>query len=171
MFSDELMEAALEDRVSEDLFLAVLRKATIAREIIPVFMGSAYKNKGIQPLLDAVTQLLPSPADIVNRALDPGRDEKPVILSHDQKMPLVSFAFKLEDGKYGQLTYVRVYQGSLTKGDTIVNVRMGKKIRVGRLVRIHADQVEDIESIPAGHIGAMFGVEAIDHRAIDFRGL
>jgi elongation factor G len=159
MFSDELMEAALEDRVSEDLLIDALRKATISREIIPVFMGSAYKNKGVQPLLDAVTQLLPSPADIENEALDLDREEKPVTLSHDKKTPLVALAFKLEDGKYGQLTYIRVYQGILSKGDTIVNVRSRKKIRVGRLVRMHADQMEDIESIPAGYIGALFGIE------------
>jgi len=159
LFSDELMEAALEDRVSEDILISALRKATIAREIIPVFMGSAYKNKGVQPLLDAVTQLLPSPADIENKALDLDHEEMPVTLSHDKKTPLVALAFKLEDGKFGQLTYIRVYQGALTKGDTIAYVRSRKKIRIGRLVRMHADQMEDIESIPAGYIGALFGVE------------
>ena len=159
LFSDELMEAALEDRVSEDILISALRKATISREIIPVFMGSAYKNKGVQPLLDAVTQLLPSPADIENKAIDLDHEEMPVTLSHDKKAPLVALAFKLEDGKFGQLTYIRVYQGALTKGDTVAYVRSRKKIRIGRLVRMHADQMEDIESIPAGYIGALFGVE------------
>ena len=159
MFSDELMEAALEERVTEELIYAALRKATLTREITPVCMGSAYKNQGIQPLLDTVTQLLPCPADVRNDALDMGNAEKPVALVTDTEKPLVALAFKLEDGQYGQLTYVRVYQGKLAKGDTIVNAKSGKKIKVGRLVRMHADQMEDIEAIPAGYIGALFGVD------------
>ena len=159
MFSDELMEAALEERVTEELIYAALRKATLTREITPVCMGSAYKNQGIQPLLDTVTQLLPCPADVHNDALDMDNAEKPVALVTDTEKPLVALAFKLEDGQYGQLTYVRVYQGKLAKGDTIVNAKSGKKIKVGRLVRMHADQMEDIEAIPAGYIGALFGVD------------
>ncbi len=159
MFSDELTEAALEDNVTEDLLIAAVRKATLTRELIPVFLGSAYKNKGVQPLLDAVTKLLPSPDEVENQALDLDDEEKPVILSSDPEEPIVAFAFKLEDGRYGQLTYIRVYQGTLKKGDSIVNVRSGKKIKVGRLVRMHANQMEDIESIPAGYIGALFGID------------
>jgi len=159
MFSDELTEAALEDNVTEDLLIAAVRKATLTRELIPVFLGSAYKNKGVQPLLDAVTKLLPSPDEVENQALDLDDEEKPVTLLSDPEEPIVAFAFKLEDGRYGQLTYIRVYQGTLKKGDTIVNVRSGKKIKVGRLVRMHANQMEDIESIPAGYIGALFGID------------
>jgi elongation factor G len=159
IFSDELTEAALEDNITEELLIAAVRKATLTRELIPVFLGSAYKNKGIQPLLDAVTNLLPSPDEVENQAIDLDNEEKPVTLSSDPGEPLVAFAFKLEDGKYGQLTYIRVYQGTLKKGDTIVNVRTGKKIKIGRLVRMHADQMEDIESVPAGYIGALFGVD------------
>ncbi len=158
MFSDELTEAALEGQVTEDLLIQAIRKATLAREMTPVFMGSAYKNKGIQPLLDAVTMLLPCPADVENQALDTSNEEVPVPLSSDQQSPLVSLAFKLEDGPYGQLTYIRVYQGTLAKGDAIVNARTGKKIKVGRVVRMHADQMEDIEVMPAGYIGALFGI-------------
>ena len=159
MFSDELMEAALEEKVTEELLYAALRKATLSREITPVLMGSAYKNKGIQPLLDAVTHLLPCPADVRNDALDMDNAEQPVALVADSQQPLVALAFKLEDGQYGQLTYVRVYQGKLSKGATIVNANRGKKIKVGRLVRMHADQMEDIDAIPAGCIGALFGVD------------
>ena len=159
MFSDELMEAALEERVTEELIYSALRKATLTREITPVCMGSAYKNQGIQPLLDTVTQLLPCPADVHNDALDMDNAEKPVALVTDAEKPLVALAFKLEDGQYGQLTYVRVYQGKLAKGETIVNANRGKKIKVGRLVRMHADQMEDIDAIPAGYIGALFGVD------------
>ncbi|MDJ0915549.1 MAG: elongation factor G [Desulfobacterales bacterium] len=160
MYSDELMEAILEETdISEDLIIEAVRKGTLAREITPVFMGSAYKNKGVQPLLDAVTKYLPCPTDIENQALDMADSEKPIILKAQTDEPQVALAFKLEDGQYGQLTYIRVYQGSISKGDTVINVRTGKKIKIGRLIRMHADQMEDIETIPAGYIGALFGVE------------
>ncbi|HID31072.1 MAG TPA: elongation factor G, partial [Desulfobacterales bacterium] len=159
MFSDELTEAALEGEVTPDLLNQAIRKATLTREITPVFMGSAYKNKGVQPLLDAVTELLPCPSDVENQALDMDHGETPISLSSDPEKPLVALAFKLEDGPYGQLTYIRVYQGAVAKGDTMVNVRTGNKVKIGRLVRMHANQMEDIQVIPAGHIGALFGVE------------
>lgn len=160
MFSDELTEAVLEEKeISEDVLIAAIRQGTLTRELTPVFMGSAYKNKGVQPLLDAVTHLLPCPSDVENSALDMENDEKTVILSSDPQKPVVALAFKLEDGQYGQLTYIRVYQGSLSKGSSMVNVRNGRKIKVGRLVRMHSDQMEDIETIPAGYIGALFGID------------
>jgi elongation factor G len=159
MFSDELMEAALDDRVTEELILSAVRRATLTREVTPVFMGSAYKNKGVQPLLDAVTQLLPCPSEVENEALDTDKDEKPVTLATDSEKPVVALAFKLEDGQYGQLTYIRVYQGKLAKGSTVINVKNGRKIKVGRVVRMHADQMEDIDAIPAGYIGALFGID------------
>ena len=159
MSSDELMEAALEDKVTDELLISAVRKGTIAREITPVFMGSAYKNKAVQPILDAVTNLLPCPSEIENHALDLSNNEAEVILSNDSQKPLVAYAFKIEEGQFGQLTYVRVYQGTLAKGDTIFNVRTGKKVKVGRLVRMHANQMEDIGKIPAGYIGALFGID------------
>jgi elongation factor G len=159
MFSDDLTEAALEDAVTEELLIRALRKATLTRELTPVFMGSAYKNKGIQPLLDGITRLLPCPLDVKTVALDLDKGETPLELVADKNAPTVSLAFKLEDGQYGQLTYIRVYQGALSKGDTIVNIRTGKKVKVGRVVRMHANQMEEIESIPAGYIGALFGID------------
>jgi len=160
MFSDELTEAILDEQeVTEDMIIAAVRRGTLTRQMTPVFMGSAYKNKGVQPLLDAVTNLLPCPSDVENEALDMDNDETSVVLSSELKKPVVALAFKLEEGQYGQLTYIRVYQGSLSKGDNIVNARNGKKIKVGRVVRMHADQMEDIEIIPAGYIGALFGID------------
>ena len=160
MFSDQLTEAILEDKdVTEELIVAGIRQGVIERKLTPVYMGSAYKNKGIQPLLDAVTQVLPCPLDVQNEALDMNNAEQPVALRNENDQPLVALAFKLEDGPYGQLTYIRVYQGSLTKGDTIVNVRTGKKVKVGRVIRMHADQMEDIDTIAAGYIGALFGID------------
>jgi elongation factor G len=160
MFSDELTEVVLEEKpVSNDLLISALRSGVLARGLTPVFMGSAYKNKGVQPLLDAITTLLPCPADINNQALDLDAGEAPVDLATDASKPTVALAFKLEDGQYGQLTYVRVYQGKLTKGDTIINVRTGKKIKIGRLVRMHSNQMEDIPELPAGFIGALFGID------------
>ena len=159
MFSDDLMEAALEDAVTPALLAAAVRKGVQTREITPVFMGSAYKNKAVQPLLDAVNRYLPCPMDVQNEALNTEKDETPVTLSNDPNDPVVALAFKLEDGQYGQLTYIRVYQGTLAKGASVVNARSGKKLKIGRLVRMHANQMEDIETIPAGYIGALFGVD------------
>jgi len=160
IYSDELTEAILEEKaVSEEMIIAGIRRGVIQRKLTPVLIGSAYKNKGIQPLLDAVTQLMPCPLDVENQALDMNNAEQPIVLSNTTDKPLVALAFKLEDGPYGQLTYIRVYQGALSKGDAIVNVRTGKKVKVGRVIRMHADQMEDIESIPAGYIGALFGID------------
>ncbi len=159
-FSDELTDAILEEQeISEDMIKEAVRKGTIARDMTPVFMGSAYKNTAIQPLLDAVLAYLPSPLDIENVAIDLDKDDETVTLESVFDKPTVALAFKLEDGQYGQLTYVRVYQGSLKKGDTIINTRDGKKTKVGRLISMHSSEMEDVVEIPAGHIGAMFGID------------
>jgi len=160
LFSDELTEAILEEKeISPELLYAAVRKGALKREITPVYMGSAYKNKGVQPLLDGVTYLLPAPSEVENIALDMDNNEQPVVLSNDPSKPIVSLAFKLEDGQYGQLTYIRVYEGTIEKGSTIVNVRNGKKVKVGRVVRMHAEQMEDVDGLKAGYIGALFGIE------------
>ncbi|KAF0159749.1 MAG: elongation factor G [Syntrophaceae bacterium] len=160
IFSDELTEAILEEKeITPELLYAAVRKGTLKREITPVYMGSAYKNKAVQPLLDGVTYLLPKPSEVENIALDMNNNEEPVILNSDPEKPIIALAFKLEDGQYGQLTYIRVYQGTVEKGSTIVNVRNGKKVKVGRVVRMHADQMEDVEALCSGYIGALFGIE------------
>jgi len=159
LFSDDLTEAILEERVTEELVYEAVRRGTLSLRMTPVLVGSAYKNKGVQPLLDAVIRYLPSPADIQNVALDVDRQEAEVPLKAGLDLPLVMLAFKLDVTRYGQLTYARIYQGTLKRGDAIVNVRTGKVTKVGRLGRMHADQMEDIESAGAGEIIALFGVD------------
>ena len=160
MFSDELAEAYLNgDEIPEDMIHEAVRKGVLARELVPVFMGSAYKNKGIQPLLDAVVRYLPAPEDVENTALDLNDNEKEVILKSDPKMPTVALAFKLEDGQYGQLTYIRIYQGVIKKGDELYNTRSKRKFKVGRLIRMHASTMEDISEGGCGDIVALFGID------------
>ena len=159
MFSDELAEAFLEGAETEEMIRAAVRTGTLKEAFVPVFLGSAYKNKGIQPLLDAVTYYLPNPTEITNKALDLDKNEEPVVLSTNPDDPVVSLGFKLEDGKYGQLTYVRIYQGTLKKGGELYNTRSRKKFKVGRLVRMNSAEMEDISEGGPGDIVALFGIE------------
>jgi len=159
MFSDELTEAILEERVTEELIRKAVRQGTLSRQVTPVLIGSAYKNKGVQPLLDGVIHYLPDPTEVVNQAIPLEGDGEKLTLTSDPEAPTVALAFKLEDGRYGQLTYLRVYQGALRRDDTIENMRTGKKHKIGRLVRMHADEMEDIEDAGAGDIVAMFGID------------
>ena len=159
MFSDELAEAFLEGAETEEMIRAAVRTGTLKEAFVPVFLGSAYKNKGIQPLLDAVTYYLPNPTEITNKALDLDKNEEPVVLSTNPDDPVVSLGFKLEDGKYGQLTYVRIYQGTLKKGGELYNTRSRKKFKVGRLVRMNSAEMEDITEGGPGDIVALFGIE------------
>ncbi|KAK7373216.1 hypothetical protein VNO80_06615 [Phaseolus coccineus] len=157
---DKLAEAFLGDETisAADLEEAV-RRATIAQKFIPVFMGSAFKNKGVQPLLDGVLKYLPCPIEVSNYALDQTKNEDKVELPGSPDGPLVALAFKLEEGRFGQLTYLRIYEGVIRKGDFIVNVNTGKRIKVPRLVRMHSDEMEDIQEAHAGQIVAVFGVD------------
>ena len=159
MFSDELTEAMLDEKVTEELIMEATRNGVISRELCPVFCGSAYKNKGVQPLMDAVLAFLPSPTDIPNYAIDPENEEERHLVTNDDSDPLLSYAFKLEDGAYGQLTYVRIYQGKLVKGDFIHNARTEKKVKVGRIVRMHSDNMDDIDEAGSGDIVALFGID------------
>ncbi len=159
MFSEELMEAVLEGEPTEEMIHAAIRAGTLARALTPVYIGSAYKNKGVQPLLDAITRYLPDPTEVENEAMDLEKGEETFPIEVDSGRPLIALAFKLEEGRFGQLTYVRIYQGSLNKGDTIYNTRTRKEVRVGRLVRMHAAEMEDISGAGAGDIVALFGVD------------
>lgn len=141
---------------------AAIRRATLARQFSPVFMGSAFKNKCVQPLLDAVVDYLPAPSERQNMALDLDNKEAPVALSSSSEEPLVALAFKLEDTKFGQLTYVRVYQGTLRRGMAISNLRLGpnsKVTKLSKLVRMHSNEMEEVEALGVGEIGAIFGMD------------
>ena len=159
-FNDDIAEKFLGgEEVSAEEAYPVVRKATIERRMTPVFMGSAYKNKGVQALLDAVMRFLPSPYDRTYEALDQRNNEEKVQLISKPGNPLVMLAFKLEDGRYGQLTYCRLYQGKLQKGDTIYNQSTKQKAKVGRLVRMHSSEMHEIDESEAGDIVALFGIE------------
>ena len=147
MFNDDMMELVLEDKeIPEEMFNETLRKAVIAREITPVFMGSAFKNKGVQFLLDAVVKYLPSPLDMQYWGNDVETGEKVEVFADDKK-PLCAMAFKITDETYGQLTYTRIYQGILNKGDQPFNPRLNKKQRVGRIVQMFSnDKIETSNS-------------------------
>lgn len=149
----------LEETPTQEQLMGAIRRATIARTFTPVCMGSALANRGVQPVLDAICEYLPDPSDVVNTALDIKKDETPVHLTPAAKAPFVGLAFKLEDGKYGQLTYLRVYQGMLRRGMSIINAKTGKKTKLARLVRMHSDEMEDVDSVGAGEICATFGVD------------
>jgi len=159
MFDDELMEAMLEGKETQEMIERAIRKGTLSEQFVGVFLGSAYKNKGIQPLLDGVIKYLPNPTEVKNIALDLDNNETPVELKADEKLPCVSLGFKLEDGQYGQLTYVRIYQGCLKKGDELLNTRARKKFKVGRLVRMSSSSMEDINEGSPGDIVALFGID------------
>ncbi|MEN6632604.1 MAG: elongation factor G [Candidatus Polarisedimenticolia bacterium] len=159
LFSDELTEAVLEGTETVEQIHAAIRKGVLALQLVPVFIGSAYKNKGVQPLLDAVTRYLPSPLDRTAEAIATGDEEKSVRLTSDPDKPTVALAFKLDEGRYGQLTFIRVYEGKLVKGGTVVNQRNGRKVKLGRIVRMHADEMQDIEDAGAGDICGLFGID------------
>ncbi|PKA55726.1 Elongation factor G, mitochondrial [Apostasia shenzhenica] len=140
---DQLADAFLNDEpISADDLRMAIRRATISRKFVPVFMGSAFKNKGVQPLLDGVLNYLPCPSEVENHALDQNNSEEKVLLSGSPVGPLVALAFKLEEGRFGQLTYLRIYEGVIRKGEFMVNINTGKKIKIPRLVRMHADEME-----------------------------
>ncbi|GMU84143.1 MAG: elongation factor G 1 [Planctomycetota bacterium] len=160
LYDDQLMEMLLEDKQpTEEQIHGVIRRLTIGREIVPVLMGTAFKNKGVQPLLDAVVRYLPSPVDRVYYAKDNDNDGAEVPMTADPDAPLVAMAFKLVDESFGQLTYTRIYQGTLRKGATLTNTRERRDKRIGRLVRMHANDRSDIDEAGPGDIVAMIGVD------------
>ncbi len=161
MYSDELLEMLLEEtEPPESLIHATVKAAVLSQQLTPVFLGSAFKNKGVQPLLDAVVEYLPSPDECETRAFAVGDQTTVVELSPDPRRPMVAMAFKIVEDPYGTLTYMRIYQGSVEKGASYFNQRTGRKERFSRIVRMHADQREEIESAQAGDIVAVLGCDA-----------
>jgi elongation factor G len=156
---EELEELYLmEEEIPTDMIDKVIRRTTIDRTFCPVFMGSAYKNCGIQCALDGVIKYLPNPSEVENIALDLNKNEAEVVLEINTKKPFVGLAFKLEESQFGQLTYIRIYQGMLKKGSFIMNTATGEKLKLARMVRMHSNSMQDIDSAGAGDIVAMFGV-------------
>jgi elongation factor G len=171
MYSDELAEAYLEGKENEEQIRAAARIGVLSLDLTPVFMGTAYKNKGVQPLLDAVVDYLPAPTDRHYSALDLDNNESEVPLAAEDGKPTVALAFKLEEGNYGQLTYIRIYQGTLKKGDELSNSRTGRTFKVGRLVRMHASAMEDITVASCGDIVALFGIDCASGDTFSSSGL
>ncbi len=160
MYSDQMMELLLsEEEVPEDLIHKVVRQATQQQGVTPVFLGSAFKNKGVQPLLDAVTRYLPSPLDREIKARKVEDETQRLVLKPDPNEPFVGMAFKIVEDPYGQLTFMRIYQGKITKGEMYTNQRTARKERFSRIVRMHADKREEIDSAEAGDIVAIMGID------------
>lgn len=160
MYSDEMMEKLLsEEEISKEMIYKVMRDAVL-NGATPVMMGSAYKDKGVQPLLDAVIRYLPSPLDREIRGRDPADEAKRIELKPDPMAPFVGMAFKIVDDPFGQLTFMRVYQGTIKKGEGYTNQRTGRKERFSRIVRMHSDKREEIDSAEAGDIIALMGIDS-----------
>ncbi|XP_071577743.1 elongation factor G, mitochondrial isoform X1 [Temnothorax nylanderi] len=162
---DTFGELYLNDtKITEKDIMDAVRRSCLKRKFTPVLVGTALKNKGVQPLLDAVINYLPNPGEVENYALEEKTDDGESIKvlldpSRDDKKPFVGLAFKLEAGRFGQLTYFRCYQGMLRKSENLYNTRTRKKVRAQKLVRLHSDQMEDVTEVYAGDIFALFGVD------------
>lgn len=157
---DEIAEIFLDERTpSPEQIHAAIRRATVSLKFTPVFLGSALANKSVQPMLDGVCDYLPNPSEVANMALDTRKAEAPVKLIPYNSLPFVGLAFKLEESNFGQLTYIRVYQGTLKKGTYLFNTRGNKRVRIPRIVRMHSNDMEDVAEIGAGEICAVFGVD------------
>ncbi len=163
LFDDDLLEKIIEEQqVEQEEIVKVLRKATLSGKITPVLCGSAFKNKGVQQLLDAVVNYLPSPFDIPPIQGDHPVTKKPVSREASESDPLCALAFKVASDPFaGQMTFIRVYSGSFETGKTVFNPRKRKHERIGNLVKLHANKREDISVIKAGDIGAVIGMELI----------
>ncbi|SMP39328.1 translation elongation factor 2 (EF-2/EF-G) [Neorhodopirellula lusitana] len=158
-YSDEVMELLLsEEEVPKDMIYRVMRQAVL-NGATPVYMGSAYKNKGVQPLLNAVTEYLPSPLDREIFGRDPLDEEKKIELAPDPDKPFVGMAFKIVEDPFGQLTFMRIYQGTIKKGEAYTNQRSTKKERFSRIVRMHSEKREEIDEAGPGDIIAVMGID------------
>lgn len=159
-FDDQMMEDLLEEKeISEECIHRTIHAGVNSLKLVPVFIGTAFKNKGVQLLLDGVARYLPSPVSCrPPRVINNKTHEVENLVPEDDK-PLVAMAFKITDEQFGQLTYTRIYQGRLNKGDFLHNTRTGKKVRIGRIVRMNSNDRENIDFAGAGDIIAMVGVE------------
>ncbi|HEY2893380.1 MAG TPA: elongation factor G [Pirellulales bacterium] len=160
MYSDELMELLLsEEPVKEELIHNIVREAVQGQDLTPVFMGTAYRNKGVQLLLNSIVRYLPSPLDRPVKAKQYNDPTQDFPLAADSAKPFVGMAFKLVEDAFGQLTFIRIYQGTIKKGEMYFNQRTDQKQRFSRIVKMHADKREEIDSAGAGDIVAILGVD------------
>jgi elongation factor G len=160
MYNNEMMELLLEEKpIEQDMIRRTIREATINRDIVPLMMGSAFKNKGVQPLMDAVCDFLPSPMDRSSFARDHDNEGTEIPLASDPDAPLVAMVFKITDESFGQLSYVRVYQGRIIRGRQYRNARTNRMQRIGRIVRMHANDRNDITDAGPGDIIALLSVD------------
>jgi elongation factor G len=160
MYSDDMMELLLEEKdVPEQLIHDTIHWATVNLDVVPLMLGTAFKNKGVQPLIDAVARYLPSPLDGTNTARDHDNEGAETPLSCDPDAPCVGMIFKIVDETFGQLSYARIYQGTVRKGQKYRNARTNQELRAGRIVRMHADDREDIDEAGPGEIVALVGVD------------
>jgi len=142
-----------------DTLKECIRKNTLNLNFCPVFLGSAYKNKGVQKMMDGLIDFLPRPTEVTNHAYDLDKDGEKTLMEINNKKPFVGLAFKLEETKFGQVTYIRVYQGKIKKGQVVLNTNTKKKVKVSRMVRMHSAEMVDISEAGAGDIFALFGVD------------
>lgn len=172
MYNDEMMELLLEEQpVEQDMIRRTIREATINRDIVPLMLGAAFKNKGVQPLMDAVCDFLPSPMDRSSFARDHDNEGTEIPLASDPDAPLVAMVFKISDESFGQLSYVRVYQGRIIRGKQYRNARTNRMQRVGRIVRMHANDREDITDAGPGDIIALLSVDCTSGDTICGEGI
>ena len=160
MYSDEMMEMLLsEEEIPDELIHTVTLAAVQQQNATPVFMGTAFKNKGVQTLLDAIVRYLPSPEDRKMKALQYDNPEEEYPLEPDPSKPFVGMAFKIVEDPYGQLTFLRIYQGTIEKGNMYINQRTGRKDRFSRILRMHSDKREELDEATAGDIVAVMGID------------
>lgn len=148
-----------ETEITSDDLKKAIKKGVVELSFFPILMGSAIKNKGVQLCLDAVLDYLPNPSEKTTQAFDQKNNEQKLTLTNDVTKPFIGLAFKLEENKYGQLTYMRSYQGKLRRGDTLTHINTNKKVKISRLVKMHSNEMEEIQDVEAGDIFALFGIE------------
>ncbi|MEA2104815.1 MAG: elongation factor G [Candidatus Cloacimonadota bacterium] len=159
LHSEELTESYFEGNLNEEIISKAILKCTLERSVVPVYLGSAYKNTGVQLLLNGIIEYLPNPTEKEVIAYNLEKDKEKIVIEPNPNLPTIALAFKIQNNEYGQLTYLRIYQGMIEKGCKLYNNRDKKTIKVPKIVKMHATSMEKIEQGYAGDIVAVFGVD------------